>query len=172
MLALDALSGPEANAAADRIRNAGGFPEMAAIADDYLASVIARRRMAGAAYPSALEQWLLHPDDLDIDTLVDMMDCSRRQVDRLAKRYFGGSPKILQRKYRALRAADRILTGGARNWKEAAGTSFYDQSHFIKEFRAFLGASPRDYALNVASLGATIQTKRRTLMEPSQPASP
>lgn len=168
---LSALSGRAASAAAERIRNARSLAEMAGFADAYFAGLIERRSFASARYPAAFERWLLHPDDLGLDALVEMMDCSRRQIDRLAKRYFGGSPKLLQRKYRALRAADRILLGGARDWKEAAGESFYDQSHFIKEFRAFIGASPRDYARNMASLGATIQIRRRSLIERPQAAS-
>jgi AraC-like DNA-binding protein len=159
---LSALAGRAARAAGEEIMNARDLPEMAAAADRFFALLLERRATQRAAYPSGLEQWLLNPDDLDLDSLLALMDVSRRQTDRIAKQFFGASPKTLQRKYRALRAADRILFGGAKDWMEAAGPSFYDQSHFIKEFREFLGATPRGYARNVAELVSTIQAKRRS----------
>ncbi len=158
---LSALAGRAARSTGEEIMNAPDLPAMAAAADRFFAFLLNRRAARRAPYPRALEQWLLNPNDLDLDALVDLMDVSRRQTERLAKQFFGASPKILQRKYRALRAADRILFDGAHDWLEAAGPAFYDQSHFIKEFRTFVGASPHDYTRNAAELVSTIQTKRR-----------
>ncbi|MBI1364590.1 MAG: helix-turn-helix domain-containing protein [Alphaproteobacteria bacterium] len=158
---LTGLAGSCARQASEEVRNAGSLAEMAQAADRFFAEMLERRQAAAGRYPTALEEWLARPDDLD--TLMKMMDCSRRQVDRLAKRYFGASPKLLQRKYRALRAADRILFGGAKNWMEAAGDRFYDQSHFIKEFRTFVGATPLEFANARATLAKTAQTERRRL---------
>ncbi|MBB5517592.1 AraC family transcriptional regulator [Amphiplicatus metriothermophilus] len=157
-----AVAGPSALAAAEEIRNASGLPEMAAAADRYFAYMLDRfGARLSRPYPDAFESWLTDGDDLDIDALAGMMDVSRRQIDRIAKQYFGASPKVLQRKYRALRAADRILFGGARTWLDAAGPSFYDQSHFIKEFKAFVGATPKAFADRHAELASTILAKRR-----------
>lgn len=158
---LSALTGAGACGAGEEIRNAPDLATMAAAADRYFCALLARRSTAHEKYPDALEKWLLDPDDLNLDRLVAMMDVSRRQTDRVAKQYFGASPKLLQRKYRALRAADRMLFDGAADWNDAAGPSFYDQSHFIKEFRTFIGATPGDYARNHAGLVSTVQTKRR-----------
>jgi AraC-like DNA-binding protein len=160
---LSALTGAGACSAGEEIRNAPDLATMANAADRYFAALLARRKPpAQTNYPQALEKWLLDPDDLDLDRLIDMMDVSRRQTDRIAKQYFGASPKMLQRKYRALRAADRMLFDGAADWMDAAGPAFYDQSHFIKEFKTFIGATPRQYALNHAELVATVQSKRRS----------
>lgn len=159
---LSALTGAGACRAGDEIRDAADLATMAGAADRYFAELLARRNSPGAKYPDALEKWLLDPDDLNLDRLMDMMDVSRRQTDRIAKQFFGASPKLLQRKYRALRAADRMLFDGATDWMDAAGPSFYDQSHFIKEFRTFIGATPGEYAQNHAALVvSTVQSKRR-----------
>ncbi|NOX95748.1 MAG: helix-turn-helix domain-containing protein [Alphaproteobacteria bacterium] len=96
---------------------------------------------------------------MHIDKLIDVMDVSRRQTDRISKQIFGASPKLLQRKYRALRAADHIRTGQTLG-AMAAGQSFYDQSHYIKEFRSFIGVTPQQFAGNQAALISAIQTKR------------
>lgn len=159
VIELAAFMGPASSAALERIRAAASLPEMAAIADAYFAMLIERQARRRGYYPAAIERWLLDPRDLDLDRLVDMMDVSRRQTDRLAKQYFGASPKLLQRKYRALRAADRLLAGPAC-WRAAAGDAFYDQSHFIKEFRAFVGVTPLEFLNNQASLAAAVRGER------------
>ena len=160
---LAAFMGPASAGAMERIRAAPDLARMAAIADRYFAGLLERRARRGLAYPTALERWLVHPGDLGLDDLIDMMDLSRRQTDRLAKQFFGASPKLLQRKYRVLRAADRLReTGGS--WSEAAGESFYDQSHFIKEFRTFVGVTPFAFVHNEARFAAAVLAKRRRAM--------
>jgi AraC-like DNA-binding protein len=156
---LTAVAGRIAQYAIEEVRNAEDMPAMAAAADRFFANLLKRRQRHACPYPEALERWLLSPNDLCLDQLVDMMDVSRRQTDRISKQVFGASPKLLQRKYRALRAADRIR-GGQLLWTSAAGPSFYDQSHFIKEFRSFIGVTPQQFAHNQAMLITAIQTNR------------
>ncbi len=143
----------------DAIRNSNHPEEMAAACDRYFTALLERRAQRRDIYPQAIENWLLNDQDLDIDRLMETIDVSRRQTDRLAKKYFGASPKLLQRKYRALRAADRIRQGEAP-WICAAGPGFYDQSHFIKEFRRFIGVTPSQFLDNQAALLNVVRTKR------------
>lgn len=157
---LTSFAGRVAQHAIEEIGNAPDMPAMAAAADRFFAALLEKRRLKSCAYPQALEQWLLNPNDLDLDRLVEMMDVSRRQTDRVAKAVFGASPKLLQRKYRALRAADR-MRAGMMHWTDAAGPMFYDQSHFIKEFRTFVGVTPKQFATNQAELISKVQNTRR-----------
>ena len=143
----------------EQVRKASHPLEMAQICDRYFAALLERRANRPTPYPLAIETWLLEDENLDLDHLMAAMNVSRRQTDRLAKKYFGASPKMLQRKYRALRAADRIREGDTP-WQAAAGTWFYDQSHFIKEFKTFIGVTPAQYFSNQAMLVRAIQKKR------------
>ena len=153
------FAGRVAGSTIEEIRNAASFAEMTAAADRFFAHLYQSRVQRTCAYPQALDRWLASPDDFDLDQLIEMMDISRRQTDRVAKRFFGASPKVLQRKYRALRAADRIRAGETR-WLAAANTAFYDQSHFIKEFRTFIGVTPGQFINNQAQLISVVQEKR------------
>lgn len=158
---LTSFAGGSARATVEEMRNADSLAAAAAAADRFFARMIANKAApSGSAYPEALGRWLLDPQDLGIDELVSMMDVSRRQTDRIAKLYFGASPKYLQRKYRALRAADRIRAGET-GWMAAAGGGYYDQSHFIKEFKAFVGVTPKQFIGNQAQLISEIQSQRR-----------
>ncbi|MEZ5892228.1 MAG: AraC family transcriptional regulator [Parvularculaceae bacterium] len=168
---LTAFAGGLARSAIDELRNASDMASMAAAADRFFASLIARRvSRSTAGYSDALAHWLLDPGELGIDDLMAAMDVSRRTTDRIAKLYFGASPKYLQRKYRALRAADRIRAG-VGDWMSAAGGPYYDQSHFIKEFRTFVGVTPGQFIGHQASLIAEIQSRRTIKSTPLPLAS-
>ncbi len=168
---LTSFAGGLARSSIDEMRNARSLAEMAGAADRFFASLLARRALRRSGrYPEALAQWLLDPNDLGMDELINSMDVSRRQTDRIAKMYFGASPKFLQRKYRALRAADRIRTGEL-DWMSAAGGAYYDQSHFIKEFKTFVGVTPSQFIGNQAQLITEIQSKRRVQALPIPLAS-
>jgi AraC-like DNA-binding protein len=89
----------------------------------------------------ATEAWLessLVPEITELETATGL---SRRQIERLAKQYFGGPPKFMIRKYRALRAANAIAQGKG-DWQDYMDGTFYDQSHFIREIKEFTGMTP------------------------------
>ncbi len=143
----------------DEVHKAADPHMMAAICDRYFAALLERRSKRHNPYPQAIEDWLLHDETLDLDRLLTMTGVSRRQTERLAKKHFGGSPKLLQRKYRALRAADTIRAGKSP-WQNAAGPGYYDQSHFIKEFKTFIGVTPAQYFTAQTALMREVQEKR------------
>lgn len=62
-----------------------------------------------------------------------------RQVQRLCKEYFAGSPTHLRRKFRAIGAAIRIYQGAPLD--DVIGP-FADQSHMINELKHFTGHTP------------------------------
>ena len=156
---LSALAGKIATHSIEVIANASTTGEMAAAADEFFSAILDKKIAKACAYPEALEHWLNNPGDLDLDRLMVMMDKSQRQTDRLANQFFGASPKRLQRKYRTLRAAD-VMRSGVHDWRIAAGVGIYDQAHFIREFKAFVGVTPGQFTNHQASLIEAVQDRR------------
>jgi len=109
------------------------------------------------------DEWLTAGPDPQVDVLVAASGMSARSVERLTHRLYGASPKLLARKYRALGAAIRLGMGEAAGWSEAAGDAFYDQAHFIREFRAFTGLTPARFQAEIAPLTRITMTRRRQL---------
>lgn len=87
--------------------------------------------------------WMSSDYNPRIEDLAQTTGYSVRQVQRLVERYFGVTPKLLIRKYRALRVA-ALMQDSATSDEMIAGliNLFYDQSHLIREIRTFAGRTP------------------------------
>ncbi len=115
--------------------------EMVAVTVERSKAFFATAKQPAFWFIRAVDAWLessMVPEILDLETATGL---SRRQVERLAKQYFGGPPKFLVRKYRALRAANAIAHGKG-DWQDYMDGTFYDQSHFIREIKEFTGMTP------------------------------
>ncbi len=93
------------------------------------------------AFMRCVDGWLAGSASPEIDDLVRVAGVSRRQVERRCNALYGAPPKLLARKYRALRAAVMLVVEGA-DVDEAIGRGFYDQSHLIREVKQFTGFTP------------------------------
>ena len=72
---------------------------------------------------------------------------SPRTLQRLFRRYVGVSPKWVLQRYRLHEAAERIAEGRDGDWAATAlELGYFDQAHFIRDFKALVGASPAQYA--------------------------
>ncbi len=91
---------------------------------------------------------MLHSDGTErVEQVAARFGWSVRTLQRLFRRYVGVSPKQVLRKYRLHEAADRLSDGDRPPWAElAAGLGYADQSHFIRDFSAAVGATPAEYA--------------------------
>ncbi|NNC53181.1 MAG: AraC family transcriptional regulator [Erythrobacter sp.] len=88
--------------------------------------------------------WLSSSFKPEIETLLDKLPYSERQVQRLVTQFFGAPPVRLIRRYRAMRAATLLAMPDLDPGLEAEiREAFYDQAHMIKEIRHFTGRTPR-----------------------------
>ena len=102
--------------------------------------------------------------------LIQVQDLSRiagvsdRQLQRAFHDEVGVSPKQLLRVLRFQQVLRRVR-GQSDNvrWTDiAAACGFYDQAHFVHDFRSFTGESPSAWAIDEASLTAIFSAIRRT----------
>jgi AraC-like DNA-binding protein len=70
---------------------------------------------------------------------------AQRSLERLCKRAFGFTPKRLLRRQRFLRTLAQIGDRLDQPLAVLLDGSYYDQSHFIREFRAYMGMTPGAY---------------------------
>ena len=88
-------------------------------------------------------RWISSDFDPDVEQLYTKLDMSRSIAARLITRFFGCAPKLLMRKYRALRAATIMIDPNATaEMRSQVVSTFYDQPHMIREIRQFAGRTP------------------------------
>jgi len=82
-----------------------------------------------------------------VESLADDMGISLRKLDRAFNTRVGLTPKTLCRIVRFQRVFKMIeRTGGGRGWVQIAlDCGYYDQAHFVKEFKEFAGKAPTGY---------------------------
>jgi AraC-like DNA-binding protein len=74
---------------------------------------------------------------------------SRRQLERKFYKQIGISPKQLSKIIRLQSALKMMLNENPESLtKIAYGSDYYDQAHFIKDFREFTGTSPKEFLKN------------------------
>ncbi len=139
---LGAIVGPVASRTLDRMRNAISDRELVAAADAFFLLLSLNAKPPPLWFTRMTDAWLTGKLNPQVADLLDESGMSARQIERLALRIYGAPPKGLARKYRALRAAVRLGLNPEAGWEAAAAGAFYDQSHFIREFRLFVGVTP------------------------------
>jgi AraC-like DNA-binding protein len=93
-------------------------------------------------FAQMVDQWLEDSASPEIEDLIVATGLSRRQVERKCNAMYGAPPKLLSRKFRALRAAV-AMRGHDLSFDDAVGRGFYDQSHLIREIKQFTGLTPK-----------------------------
>ena len=87
---------------------------------------------------------------VQVEHLASATNLSVRTLQRLFKREVGVSPKWLIRKYRMQEVLSR-LEAGQRDWQEVmANIGYFDQAHFIRDFKELTGVTPTQYIKGLA----------------------
>lgn len=84
---------------------------------------------------------------LKVEDIAQRAALSKRSVQRLFRQYVGVSPKWVIQRYRLHEAAERLAADPHLDLAQlAAELGYFDQPHFIKDFKALVGKTPADYA--------------------------
>jgi AraC-like DNA-binding protein len=87
------------------------------------------------------------PEVVRVEDLAGRLAVSVRTLQRLFRERVGVTPKWLLRRYRLHEAAERITDGDVHDWAAfALELGYFDQAHFIRDFKAVVGRTPADYA--------------------------
>ena len=82
-----------------------------------------------------------------VDELAARAAIPVRTLERLFRAYVGVSPKWVIRRFRVHEAAARAGDGAALDWAALAHElGYFDQAHFIRDFKAQVGRTPAEYA--------------------------
>ncbi|OZA94763.1 helix-turn-helix domain-containing protein [Altererythrobacter sp. H2] len=93
-----------------------------------------------------VHQLLMDPELPDVAGLAERAGLHPRTLERLCRRAFGFAPKKLLRRQRFMRSLAQFMLDPSMKWIGAIDALYFDQSHFVRDCREFLGMSPSEYA--------------------------
>lgn len=130
----------------EQLLNCAGLEARFAIVERWLLQRLLPQRQLHAAVGWALGRLAGSGGRVGVETLCAETGYSRKHLNELFQRQVGHSPKTLLRIQR-FRAALQLLAARERvPWVELAELcGYYDQSHLIRDFRAFSGYAPGEF---------------------------
>ncbi|WP_108811567.1 helix-turn-helix domain-containing protein [Sphingorhabdus sp. Alg231-15] len=112
-----------------------------------------------------------------VAALSERLDMDTKQLSRFSNRVFGFLPKLLLRRQRFVRTLGQALMNPTQSWSECVDLNYYDQAHFNRDFKRFMGLTPRQYMAQphpILGIGAMERTKAlgRPLQAMDRPLDP
>lgn len=101
---------------------------------------------AAATTITDVHRRILAPDVPGVGELAAEVGMQTRTFERFCKRHFGFTPRALVRRQRFLRSLGKYMLDPSMRWIGSLDTNYFDQAHFIREFRATMGMTPGEYA--------------------------
>lgn len=94
----------------------------------------------------AIDHIIAQPEILSLKSLSQQIGYSQKHLIELFKQQVGVSPKAYLRILRFQKAIVEIENDPSLDWSRLANDcGYYDQAHFINDFKAFSGFTPNDY---------------------------
>ncbi len=89
---------------------------------------------------------IANPDITQVKDVLPHFGLSKRSMQRLFRQYVGVSPKRVIQSYRLQEAAEQVARSGELDWSAlAVSLGYFDQAHFIKDFKSIIGKTPAEY---------------------------
>jgi AraC-like DNA-binding protein len=133
------------------LQSATSIADMANVMNERWRAEIAKGVEVPHWFIRAVDEWIESHISPEIEALEATTGLSRRQIERMAREIYGSPPKLLARKYRALRTASAIAYGKG-DWQDFIDDAYYDQSHCIREIKEFIGITPGAIRDNLSAL--------------------
>jgi AraC-like DNA-binding protein len=149
-VALEDVLGIRARHLRERVLTARTPEARIAIVEQELIALLARARARHPAIGYALRQMMMTSGTTRIDAVRQETGYSAKRFIELFRAEVGLSPKRWSRLRRFQSALRQYTAGVDVSWSRVAlDCGYYDQAHFVNDFRAFSGVTPSRYAPSV-----------------------
>jgi len=119
---------------------------MVAVAEDFLRRQAPQRDSMADKIGHIVEQIAADRTITRVEIAAKQSGVSVRSLQRLFARYVGVSPKWVINRHRLHEVVDRLAKGETVDWTQLAfELGYFDQAHFIKDFKAIIGRTPGEY---------------------------
>jgi AraC-like DNA-binding protein len=119
---------------------------MVAVAEDFLRERNPERDPVAERVAAIVEQIAADRTITTVETIAGKSGLTVRSLQRVFSRYVGVSPKWVINRHRLHEVVDRLAQGEPVDWTQLAfDLGYFDQAHFIKDFKAMIGRTPGEY---------------------------
>lgn len=123
----------------------GEFSDELEIIETHMAQFVVRETPNARAI-NAISAALVDPELATVGKLAERVGMNVRSLERLSKRAFGFTPKLLLRRQRFLRSLAQFMMDPSLKWLSTLDYQYHDQAHFVRDFKRFMCMSPSTYA--------------------------
>lgn len=130
----------------EKILNANSVQERINLVEIFLLNSLSRLETIDHIVRSTVETILTGNGQLSINELSGQINVNRRQLERKFHLAIGLSPKKLSKIIRLQVALSNLLAKGSTSFTSLAyENDYYDQAHFIKDFKELVGVTPKEF---------------------------
>lgn len=143
-ISLDTFLGPEGRILTEKIALAANTQERIQILSNYFISVLSKQRLEDKLIVNAIKEIKESNGKLKINTLANNFCLSQKQFTRRFKEFSGFSPKMYSRIIR-FESTIQSYSNLSNLTDITYANGYYDQAHFIHDFKAFTGYNPTQF---------------------------
>ncbi|GAA3927768.1 helix-turn-helix domain-containing protein [Hymenobacter algoricola] len=145
-LELDSVAGQFARELRQRVGEAGTPAQRLAVAEELLLRQL-RRVQPASEVIARVATWIRgHHGQVSVEALAHAANLSRRQLERRFWAEVGTTPKLYARIARFNHVFQLVEHTSTPDWLDVSHQcGYFDQAHFIREFKHFTGESPGGY---------------------------
>jgi AraC-like DNA-binding protein len=148
-VSLEAVWGPDAARLRDRLQDVQDPGAKFQILESHLLARASNRLVRCPAIDFAVGQFQASQHAGIVGDVTRQLGLSRRRFSQIFRERVGATPKLYSRIRRFQQAVHEIRCGRDIKWVDLAlSCGYWDQSHFVNDFRAFSGINPTAYAAN------------------------
>lgn len=145
-LSLRTVFGPEAHALRDAILGEPDARRCVVLAEDFLRKRLPPMPEETARLRDLVERLAADPTILRMEQVAALAGLEPRKLQRRFDAAVGVSPKWVLQRYRLHEAAERLARADVPDMASLAlELGYFDQSHFIRDFKAVVGRPPARY---------------------------
>ncbi len=148
-VSLEAVWGRDAARLREHLHDAPGPEAKFQILETNLLARARNRLIRHPAVDFALRQFHSSQHAGVVDEVTRQLGLSRRRFSQIFRERVGATPKLYSRIRRFQQAVHQMRRGRDIRWVDLAlSCGYWDQSHFVNDFRAFSGINPTTYVAN------------------------
>ena len=143
---LDELFGKDGEVIGEKVLNANSTSERIELIETFLFNRLADKKNIDNIVKLTVETILITNGQFSVYELSKQNNISRRQLTRKFSSTIGLSPKQLSKTIRLQATLKTLLTSKVASLTDLAyENEYFDQAHFIKDFKEFTGLTPKEF---------------------------